>query len=48
MFEHYSLIIKPEDGLVSSSAFLLQSSVVTYLNVICWNKSSLTLAVFSF
>lgn len=48
LFEHFSLVSKPEDGLFSSSAFLAQSSVVTYLNIICWNKSSLALAVFSF
>lgn len=48
MFERYSVISGPEDGLFSSSAFLVQSRVVTYLNVICWNKSSFTLAVFSF
>lgn len=48
LFEHFSLVSKPADGLFSSSALLVQSSVVTYLNIICWNKSSLALAVFSF
>lgn len=44
----FELVSKPDDCFLSSSAFLARSDAVTYLHIICWDKSSFSLAIFSF